>query len=154
MRCLKGPVCLLGVFILMFCSVGIVQAATASFNVDPGKEFVRTINLDTGDKIQISFNVLGGTSNELHFWILLPNATTMDYGQIGQCSTSFVTNTQGGVDLHFDNSNSSDSALVTLNYEIEHYIFGIPQMIFLLIVIALLLVGVTAGYLIMGKYSG
>ena len=90
----------------------------------------------------------------LHFLIVLPNATAMDYGEIGQCSTSFITNTKGGVELHFDNSNSSDSKLVTLNYEIEHYIFGIPQMIFLLIVIALLLVGITAGYLIMGKYSG
>ena len=154
MKCLKRPVCLLVVFSFIIFSIGIVQAATTSFSVDPGKDFVRTINLDTGDKIQISFNVLGGTTNMLHFWILLPNATSMDYGEIGQCSTSFVTNTKGGAELHFDNSNSSDSKLVTLNYEIDHYIFGIPQMIFLLIVMALLLVGITAGYLIMGKYSG
>ena len=154
MRCLKGPVCLLVVICFLVCSVGIVQAATTSFSVDPGKEFVRTIDLDSGDKIQISFTVLGGTSNMLHFWILLPNATAMDYGEIGQCSTNFITNTKGEVELHFDNINSSDSKLVTLNYEIEHYIVGIPQMIFLLIVIALLLVGITAGYLIMGKYSG
>ena len=43
--------------------------------------------------------------------------------------------------------------MVTLNYNIEHYYFDIPEIPFLLIVIAILLLCVVAGYIIMGKYS-
>jgi hypothetical protein len=55
--------------------------------------------------------------------------------------------------MHFDNRNSSSSKLVTLNYEVEHYYFGIPSVLFIVVAITVLLVCVVAGYIIMGKYS-
>jgi hypothetical protein len=85
--------------------------------------------------------------------MILPNGTTSDHGEISQCTTEFFTDVKGECQLHFDNSNSSNAQLVTLNYDVEHFIFGIPQMIFLLIAIAVLLLLVAAGYIIMGKYG-
>jgi hypothetical protein len=76
-----------------------------------------------------------------------------DYGVVTQTSINFISGIKGSLELHFDNSNSSDAKLVTLNYDIEHYIFGMPQMLFLLIAVALFLVCIAVGYIIMGKYS-
>jgi len=53
--------------------------------------------------------------------------------------------------LHFSNTDASEDKLVTLNYEIQHYIFGIPQMLFLTIIIVLVCVGAVATFILMGK---
>ena len=55
--------------------------------------------------------------------------------------------------MRFDNTNSSESAFVALNYNVEHYILGVPMMIFVLLAIAVLLMVIVSGYIIMGKYS-
>jgi hypothetical protein len=140
----------LSVLVIM---VGIAQAKTESISVEPGKELTRTINLASGDRTLISFTVLGPAPSSLNFYIILPDGTTSDYGETSQFKTDFFTSVEGECQLTFDNSNSSDPKLVTLNYEVEHYILGIPQMIFLLIAIAILLLFVVAGYIIMGKYG-
>jgi len=144
---------LLFIFTLTISLAGSVQAATESLNVQGGKEFVRTIDLETEDRIRLTYTVLGQASSTLRFWMVFPNATTKDYGETTQGTIIFISDVKGRCELHFDNSNSSDTKLVTFNYEIEHYIFGIPQIPFLLIVITLFLLCIVAGYILMGKYS-
>ena len=85
--------------------------------------------------------------------MVLPNGTTSDQGEISQFTFGFFTEVTGECQLHFDNGNSSDTKLVTLNYGVEHYVFGIPQMFFLPIAITLLLLCVAVGYIVMGKYG-
>lgn len=145
--------CLLFVFIPTISLAGSVQAATESLSVKGGQDLVRTIDVKAEDKIWLTFTVLGHASNPLRLWIIFPNATTKDYGEIMQGTISFVSDVNGICELHFDNSNSSDTQFVTLNYEIENHIFGIPQIPFLLIVITVFLLCIIAGYIIMGKYS-
>lgn len=146
-------VCLLLVFILLITIAGTVQAATESLNVQAGKDLVRKIDMSTEDHIQIDFTVLSQSPSSMRFWIIFPNGTTRDYEQSSSYNISFVSDVQGECELHFDNTNSSNAQLVTLNYEIEHYYFGIPEIPFLIIVIAVLLLCIVAGYVIMGKYS-
>lgn len=146
-------VCLLSVFILLITIAGTVQAATESLNVQAGKDLVRKIDMSTEDHIQIDFTVLSQSPSSMRFWIIFPNGTTRDYEQSSSYNISFVSDVQGECELHFDNTNSSNAQLVTLNYEIEHYYFGIPEIPFLIIVIAVLLLCIVAGYVIMGKYS-
>ncbi len=146
-------VCLLLVFILLITIAGTVQAATESLNVQAGKDLVRKIGMSTEDHIQIDFTVLSQSPSSMRFWIVFPNGTTRDYEQSSSYNISFVSDVQGECELHFDNTNSSNAQLVTLNYEIEHYYFGIPEIPFLIIVIAVLLLCIVAGYVIMGKYS-
>jgi len=140
-------------FCLIIILTGIAHAKTESITVEPGKEFTRTIELTAGDKTSITFTVLGPSPSTIHFYMVLPNGTKSDQGEISQCSISFFTDAKGTCQLHFDNSNASEAQLVTLNYDVEHYIFGLPQVLFLLLATAVLLLFVVTGYIIMGKYG-
>lgn len=144
---------LLLILCLVICSFGIVHATTQSINVEAGKEFVVNINVESGDRVQFTFITTGKSYSNLTFSITFPNATVMDLGQIDQYSSSFTSDAKGTCELHFNNINSSETELVSLNYEVQHYILGIPQMIFVLAAIAILLMVVVAGYIIMGKYA-
>jgi hypothetical protein len=133
--------------------VSAAQATTESITVETGKEVSRTVDLAAGDRTTITFIVTGPSPSTLHFYVVLPNGTTVNYGEANQLTTDFFTDVKGECQLHFENNNTSDSQLVTLNYDVEHFIFGIPQLVFLLVAIAALLLVVVAGYIIMGKYG-
>lgn len=140
---------------LLTILTAVAEAKTESFSVAAGKELTQTINLNAGDRPSISLTVLGPAPSTLHFYIDLPNGTKDDYGEVSQTKIEFFTDPSGDCTLHFDNTGSSDPQpqLVTLNYEIEHYIFGMSSMVFMLVVITVLLMFVAAGYVLMGKYS-
>jgi hypothetical protein len=149
------PLHLLVVIGLAAIFIAVVQATTESFMVQPGQEVTRPIKLNADDRcsITLTVQVQGPSPSKIHFFMVLPNGTQTDYGEVSQYRIDFFTDTSGECQLHFGNSNSSDSQLVTLNYETDHYVFGIPNMIFMLIVITVLLVFVAAGYVLMGKYG-
>jgi hypothetical protein len=146
-------VCFLLVFTLLISVIATVQAATESLNVQAGEDSIRKISMSAEDHIRISFTVLSQSPSSFRFWIVFPNSTTRDYEESTNYNISFASAVQGECELHFDNTNSSNAQLVTLNYEIEHYYFGIPEIPFLIIVIGILLLCIVAGYVIMGKYS-
>jgi uncharacterized protein (UPF0333 family) len=145
------------IFILMVSLSSTVQAGTESLTINAGKDVTRSIELGSEDRIQLTCNVrvvgIAQSLNNFQFWIIFPNATIKDYGTTAQVSINFISDVKGNLELHFDNSNSSDAKLVTLNYDIEHYIFGLPQILVLLFAVAVFLVCIAAGYIIMGKYS-
>jgi hypothetical protein len=153
MKLSKKPLYLLIIISLIVILTSTVYAIPESINVEPHKEITRTIDLATGDRTSITVKVLGPAPSTIHFYMVLPNGTTDDRGDLSECELSFSTDVKGECQLHFDNVNSSNTQLVTLNYDVEHFIFGIPQMIFLLIVITVLLLFVAAGYIAMGKYG-
>jgi hypothetical protein len=150
---LSKPIYLVIIFGLVVILTNTVYAAIESINVEPGKEITRTIDLATGDRTSITVKVSGPDPSTIHFYMVLPNGTTDDRGDLSHCELSFSADVKGECQLHFDNVNSSNAQLVTLNYEVEHFIFGIPQMMFLLIAITVLLLFVAAGYVAMGKYG-
>ena len=153
MKSPSGSLCALIVLALLIVLAGTVQAKTESINVQAGADVVRTVNLASEDRVSLKFSALGASSNALHFWVTFANGTTTDYGEIGEREMFFTSEVSGQFTMHFDNSNSSSSRLVTLNYEVEHYYFGMPNVLFIVVAITVLLVGVLAGYIIMGKYS-
>jgi hypothetical protein len=146
-------VCFLMVFTLLITMTTTVQAATESLNVQAGEDLIRELSLSAGDHLRISFTVLSQSPSSFRFWIVFPNGTTRDYKESSNYNISFASDEQGACELHFDNTNSSNAQLVTLNYETEHYYFGIPEIPFLIIVIGILLLCIVAGYVVMGKYS-
>jgi hypothetical protein len=141
------------IFNLIIIEICIAGANTDSLRVRAGEELVQKINLSAEDRVRITLSVLDQSSSGLDFWMIFPNATTRDYGEIRQAEIKFTSDVKGVCELHFNNGNSSESRLVTLNYDIEHYYFGIPEIPFLIIVIGVLLLCIIAGYIIMGKYS-
>ena len=144
--------CLLLILCLFVGAIGIVHAATEGFNVAAGQDFVCKIDVSSGDRVQLSFFTTGQESSDLCFSLVFPNSTVISVGDVGQYSTSFTSNVGGTCELNFDN-NSSAPVYVALNYEVDHYILGMPEMIFVLAAIVVLLMVIVAGYFIMSKHS-
>ena len=127
---------------LLAVLIGSGSATTASLNVTPNEEVDQPLNLIAEDRVLIQFNVIGAT-NRVHFSIIFPNATVKDFGEVSTYTTSFVCDLEGEYLLNFTNVDPEENMLVTLNYEVDHYIFGMPQMLFMVIVIAVVsMVGV------------
>ena len=144
--------CLLLILCLFVGAIGIVHAATEGFNVEAGQDFVCKIDVSAGDRVQLSFFTTGQESSVLCFSLVFPNSTVISVGDVGQYSTSFTSNVGGTCELQFDN-NSTAPVYVALNYEVDHYILGMPEMIFVLAAIVVLLMVIVAGYIIMSKHS-
>ncbi len=137
--------------VMSLITVRLAEATTTNFTVPAGEEVTRTINLAVEDHVLIRFTVVGLPDNALNFYITYPNGTVKDFGMVGDFHYSFVCNVEGMYILHFSNQHSSGEKFVALDYEVEHYIFGIPQMLFMTIIIAVVCVAAVAAFIFMGK---
>jgi hypothetical protein len=129
---------------LLFAFMGSAQATTMYFTVKAGEETIQPITLAVEDRVLIQFKVVGGTvtASALRFSMTFPNATVKDFGESGDFIYRFVCDAEGVYVLTFNNT-GSENMQVTLNYEVDHYIFGIPQMLFMVIlIVGISLVGV------------
>jgi len=134
-----------------FIVLQLVMAAAVSFTVHGEEEITKTLKLAVEDHVLIKFTVVGSPDNSLHFSFICPNGTVRDFGKKGDFRYSFVCDLEGEYLLRFSNVDSSGDKLVTLECEVEHYIFGIPQMLFLTMVIVLVCVVAVAAFVLMGK---
>jgi len=111
-----------------------VRATSESFTVPAGQEETAVLNLVSGDHVQVSFTVTGGT-NMLNFYITGPDGNVFqNFGNVGSIDYSFVCQQGGNFTLHFSNAASTQDELVSLDYEVDYYIFGMSQMLFLALV--------------------
>jgi hypothetical protein len=134
--------CLIILVVIAFI-IGLGEATTASITVKQGEELTHPVNLIVEDRVLIQFKVIGATSSLIQFSITFPNATVQNLGEVSDFTTSFVCDLEGEYTLNFMNNDQTENKLVTLNYEVDHYIFGMPQMLFMVILIAVIsLVGV------------
>ncbi len=152
MSLLKKPLSLLVMVGLMVLLASLAYASTESLSIPASEELTRTLNLATEDRIIITFTAVGGGTEPIHFYMIYPNGTTLDKGTITQFKINFISDTNGVCELHFNNTSPSPQ-IITLNYEVEHYYYGLPSLIWLLIGVAVLLLFVVAGYMAMGKYG-
>jgi hypothetical protein len=127
------------------------KATSASFTVHGGEEITKVLKLTVEDHVLIRFTVVGVSENTIHFYLTYPNGTTKDFNDKGDFHYTFICDAEGNYILHFSNLASSVDKLVTLDYEIEHYIFGIPQMLFLTIIIAVICVIAVASFIFLSK---
>jgi hypothetical protein len=121
--------CCTSIIILVLTAffVGIGEAATLSITVKNGEEVIQPISLVVEDRILIQVKVIGTTSSGIQFSMACPNGTVQNFGEVVDFTTSFVCD--------LTNTYQTENKLVTLNYNIDHYIFGIPQTLFLVILI-------------------
>lgn len=144
--------CVLFVTISFFIFVQVADAATMSFWVSKGQPETRSISLEVDDHVLIEFTITGHGENAVDFYLTDPEGNVkVGYNSTGSVHYSFVCDKAGEYILHFSNANSNEDSFVALNYEVEHYIFGIPQMLFLAVIVALVCVGAVAVFVLMGK---
>jgi len=151
MRSRKLLARLLFIMMIFQIIVQLAQATTTNFTVKGGEEVTKTLNLAVEDHVLIKFTIVAQSDKTLRFYITYPNGTVTDFGKRAVFSHSFVCDAEGNYVLHFSNTESPEDKFVTLNYEIEHYIFGIPQMLFLTIIIVLVCLAAVTAFVLMGK---
>jgi hypothetical protein len=147
----RSSVYALIILALLVVLIGLGEATITSLTVKGGEEVTHPISLIVEDRVLIQVKVVGGTANNLHFSISFPNATVRDFGESGDFSYSFICDVEGEYVLHFVNTGQTENLLVTLDYEVQHYIFGIPQMLFMTIIIVLACVGGVFAFVILGR---
>jgi hypothetical protein len=137
---------------LVLMAAQLAEATTTNFTVQGDHEEKKPISLAVEDHVLIKFSVVGSSDSTLHFFMTYPNGTSKDFGTVGgYFYYSFVCDAEGQYVLHFSNAGSNVDKLVTLDYEVDHYIFGIPQMLFLAMIIAVVCVAAVAAFVLMGK---
>jgi len=137
--------------LMLTIAVRFVEATSMNFTVHGGEETTKPISLAVEDHVLLRFTIIGQTANTLYFYMTYPNGTVKDFGIRGELEYSFICDTEGEYVLHFNNTDSTEDKLVTLNYEVDHYIFGMPQMLFLTVIIVLVSVAAVAVFILMGK---
>ena len=128
--------------------VNLSSAITSSMNVPAGEKVNRKIDLAMDDRVRIQFTVAGKENSFISFSLIYPNATEINFGEISMLSHTFVCDEKGEYTMYFVNNDTTESKLVTLNYEIEHYLFGMPQTLFLVLLIAVLCIAMVAIYVL------
>jgi len=143
---------LLFVMIMLAASIQPVKATTMNLTVPKGQEITRSLSLAVEDHVLIEFTVVGHAGSILDFYVADPHGNIkVEYKKTGNVNYCFVCNETGEYILHFSNTDTSEDKLVTLNFEIQHYIFGIPQMLFMTLIILLVCMGAVATFILMGK---
>lgn len=131
--------------------INLSNAATMSITVPAGEEVNQKIELEVDDRVVIQFTVIGTENSFIFFSLICSNATEIKYGEVGVFNYSFMSDAEGEYILNFVNKDTSESKLVTLNYDIEHYMFGMPQLFFLALIIAVICLAMLATYVLMGQ---
>jgi hypothetical protein len=118
--------------------LGLALGTNASFTLQPLEERTITLSLQQTDGVSGSFSAVSDDGTGVNFHVTDPyNNTILHYDDVLQRSFSFTAEVQGEFQLHFDNSlSAANRKTVSLNYDVTHYIMGLPQEQFLLIVIA------------------
>ena len=127
-----------GFLAVLLGSSGLAMATTLSLIVGVGEEVTHPITLTVEDRVRIRFTVVGQTENTIDFSLAFPNSTVKAFGEIGMLSYSFICSTEGEYTLRFVNNHPSQGRLVTLDYEVEHYVLGVPKMFMLAVVVAVI----------------
>ena len=138
----------------LFVLVETAASENANFTIQPHEERVVTLSLQETDSVLGSFSVVSNDDTGVDFSAIDPsNQTTIVHSNAKQKSFSFIAEVKGNYQLRFDNPDFSDYAkTVALNYNVTHYIMGLPQEQFLLVVIAIVaLIGVVIYVALMPK---
>jgi len=137
--------------VLLF--VPAVGAVAQSFTVRAGQEETKTVSLVVEDHVQIRFTVIGKTVSTIDFYVTDPLGNGMvSLGTTGNANYDFICSLEGVYTLHFSNVASAEDKLVTLDYEVTPYIFGMPQTVFLVLIACGLCVGAVAVFILMSKH--
>lgn len=144
-----GITLLVGLISIIFL-INLSNASLSSFTVLEGEEVNQKINLDVNDRVVIEFKIMGTDNNFISFSLFYPNATEINFGEIRELNYDFMCDAKGEYQLNFVNNDMNESKLVTLNLDIEHYILGMPQMLFLVVVIVVIFLAGLAAKVLAG----
>lgn len=126
---------LVALIIFFSLVISFVHASSVNFDVEAGDYATRTLELSEEDRVTGKITVVGYESI-INFSIIDPTQTPIQISQnVGSQDFQFIANEPGTYELVFENYFSEEPKQITLNYNIQHYIFGYPQEFVLVFVI-------------------
>lgn len=130
----------------LFVIICPVIAETGTYQIQPQQQKTVSLSLNSGDSVTGSIVVNG--EGAIDFWISDQRGMNVtSHGNVGQTEFSLNAQNSGTFTFHIFNRSTDSSVRTTLNYNATHRIFGMPQEMFLLLVIVgivLLLIAVWA----------
>jgi len=138
MKSFLAVLCILLAFVL---ACGFVNAYSETIELQGGESKTRTVNLNEGDEISGRITIVGKAIN---FSVSDPDdRIILNYTIANPTNFRFTAAKTGTHSFHFENGVSEEIKFVTLNYNVQHYIFGFPQeYILLFVIVGIALVGV------------
>ncbi|MCW3985895.1 MAG: emp24/gp25L/p24 family protein [Candidatus Bathyarchaeota archaeon] len=138
---MKGLLAVLCVLLAFVSACGFAIAYSETIELPGGKSEIRTVNLNEGDEFSGQVIVLG---NAINFSVSDPDGMIiLNYTIANPTNFRFTAAKTGTYSFSFENRFSEEIKSVTLNYNVQHYIFGFPQeYILLFVIVGLAIVGV------------
>jgi hypothetical protein len=131
--------------------IGLVFSITFNINIQPDSEVDHKIDLALEDHVLLQIRSIGGTSGTFSSSLILPGGSLLSLGEGNSFDYSFICKIEGEYTLKLVNTDVQNEKLVTLNIEIQNYVFTMPKMLFLtLIIVGICLVGVVF-FVFLGK---
>ncbi len=120
---------------------GPVEAYTENFALSAGESLTREVSLNVDDRVSGRVAIVGGPIN---FSISGSNDEIITSGTVSNpLDFQFVAENKGTYRFHFENLFAENSKSVTINYNVQHYIFGFPQeFVILFAIVGFALVGI------------
>jgi len=122
---------------------GIAMATAVTISVPAGKMVFRNVDLNVEDEVSGTISVVGGESHDINFTVVGPgNQIVLPTQNVAVTNFKFSASEKGPYRFIFDNSLSSIDKTVSLNYDVKHFWFGMPQEFVLMLIVVF--VGVLA----------
>ncbi|MCW4053103.1 MAG: emp24/gp25L/p24 family protein [Candidatus Bathyarchaeota archaeon] len=123
-------------FLVFGLICGLSNAYSETIELAIGESATRTLDLQDGDVVSGRIALVGSTIN---FSVVNPDDIIMQENTVtGSTDFRFTAMTTGEYSFSFQNNISEAVTFVTFNYNVQHYIFGVPQEFILLFAIVVL----------------
>jgi hypothetical protein len=114
----------------------VANATAQTLPVAAGNIVFRTVDLNAEDVVTGRISVVGGESGDINFSVVNPHNQSVVYMERATVTNfNFKADEKGTYTFIFDNSMSSIDKTVSFNYDVEHYWFGMPQEVVLMLIV-------------------
>ena len=117
--------------------MAVVNATAETFTIPAGQTATRTVDLNADDDVSGRVSVVSsGELNDVNFMVLGPRGNVvLPSVSVVVSDFNFKAVEAGTYSFVFDNSQSTEDKTVSLNYEVRHYWFGMPQEFVLMLIV-------------------
>jgi hypothetical protein len=125
---------------ILCCITATANATAETFNLPARQTTVRTVDLNVDDEVSGRISVVSSDeSNDITFMVYGPlGSIVLPPTTVVANNFDFKVTEAGTYSFVFDNSLSTGDKTVSLNYDVRHYWFGMPQEFVLMLIVVFL----------------
>jgi hypothetical protein len=114
------------------------MATAGTVSVPAGKTVSTNVDLNVEDEVSGRISVIGDEADGVNFTVFSPSGqSALPSQMVTVADFKFSASEKGTYRFIFDNSLSLVDKTVSFNYDVKHYWFGMPQEVFLMIIVVL-----------------